>query len=629
MVFNRPIHSQSIALVNIRMANVVNFTTGELDFDSIATSLRNYMQYQTEFKDYNFQGSALSTLINLLAYNTHYNGLYDNFALNESFLDSAYKRESVVSHASLLNYIPRSAHGAIAKINVTIYDDRFNSTATTVTLPKYSVFTTNVDGVDYSFYTDSAIDLTRNNSSFSANDVIIRQGRYITLQRTYQGDSAQKFVLNGTNVDIDTVGVQVLHDQRLYTFTKADNILANTSESRVYFVSMTAHDQYQIEFGSGILGYSLSAGDTVYITYLATGDDPTVANGASVFNYQGTLSSLGFSSSAYMTITTTQRATGGAYPESTESIRSLAPKIFTTQDRCVTANDYRAMLLKNFENIRAINVWGGQDNNPPQYGKVFISIIPKSEQQLTTVEKNQILSILNTKKELTKLIEFVEPTYLYIAINCTVHYNSNNTTHTNNDIETIVRNAILNYGQQYLDDFGDVLRFSQLSDAIDSAEQSIVNNSTRIRLSIDVQPVYDNDYSYTVSINNAIYQPNSPSSSISSSGFYCTDGPENELCYLDDDPVNKTIRLYRRDANDNKVIIRANCGTVDYENGTFTIDNLNITAIDGGLLTFTINPSSYDVIGSLNQFAVIDNDQLVIDVINDATNSKYVQTTIK
>lgn len=611
------------------MANVVNFSTDELDFDSIAASLRNYLSYQTEFKDYNFQGSALSTLVNLLAYNTHYNALYDNFAVNESFLDSAYKRESVVSHANLLNYVPRSANGAIAKINVSVYDDQFNSTATSVTLPKYSVFTTSVNGVDCTFYTDSAYDLIRTNSTFTCNNIILRQGTYITLQRTYQGDSNQKFVLNGDNIDINTIGVQVLHNQQLYTFTKADNILANTSESMVYFLSMTSNDRYQIEFGSGILGYSLSAGDTVYITYLATGSDPTIANGASVFQYQGTLTNLGFSNVAYINITTIERASGGAYPESTESIRTLAPKIFTTQDRCVTANDYRAMILKNFENIRAINVWGGQDNNPPQYGKVFISIIPKNELQLTTLEKQQILNLLNSKKELTKLIEFVDSSYINVAITTTIHYNSNITTQTYNDIQTIVRNTIFNFGQQYLDDFGDVLRFSQLTEAIDNAEQSIINNTTQLRLSIDVEPIYNTDYNYNISFNNEIFQPNSPSDSVTSSGFYCTQGGENTVCYIDDDPINKCLRLYYRDINDNKIIINSNIGSIDYVKGTFSINNLNIIDLQSGTLTFTINPSSYDVIGSLNQFVLIDDTKLNVNVIDDATNHQYTQSSIK
>lgn len=611
------------------MANVVNFNTDQLDFDSIVTSLRNYLNYQTEFKDYNFQGSALATLINLLAYNTHYNGLYDNFALNESFLDTAFKRESVVSHANLLNYIPRSAHGATAVLNVSVYDDSFNSAATTVTLPKYSIFTTSVDGSEYTFYTDSAVDLIRNNSTFTANNVTIRQGTYVTLQREYRGDSMQKFVLNGTNIDIDTLGVQVLHNQQLYTFTRADNILANTSESMVYFLSMNGRDQYQVEFGSGILGYSLSAGDIVYITYLVCGDNVTAANGASKFSYQGTLTSLGFSNSAYMTINTTTRAYGGSQAESTESIRSLAPKIFTTQDRCVTANDYRAMIQKHFENIRGINVWGGQDNDPPQYGKVFISIIPKNELTLTNAEKQQILNLLDTKKELTKLVEFVDPEYLYITVSTTVHYNSANTTNTIADIETIVRNRILSFGEQQLDDFGDVMRFSQLSKAIDSSENSIVNNSTQIRLSIDIDPVYDTSYSYTANIHNQIYQPNSASDSILSSGFYCDQGGQDRICYIDDDPVNKTLRLFYRDANDRKVILNSNIGTVDYNNGIFTITELTVNNIVGGTWTFNINPASNDVIGSRNQFILIDSDTLTVEVIDDQTKTRYVQTSTK
>lgn len=612
------------------MSDAVNFPTNELDFDSIVASLRDYMQYQTEFKDYNFQGSALSSLINLLAYNTHYNALYDNFALNESFLDSAYKRESVISHANLLNYIPRSATGAKATINVSIYDDNFNSNATTVTLPKFSIFTTNVDGVDYTFYTDGAFDLIRTNSTFTATDITIRQGTYITLQRTYQGDSNQKFVLNGTNVDINTLAVQVLHNQRLLTFSKADNILANTSESLVYFLSMTSTGQYQIEFGSGVLGYSLNAGDVVYITYLATGNDPTAANGASNFQYQGTLTALGFSSNAYMQLTTTQRAQGGSLPESTESIRALAPKIFTTQDRCVTANDYRAMILKNFENVRAINVWGGQDNDPPEYGKVFISIIPKNEQQLTAYERKQIIALLNQKKEMTKLVEFADPEYLYINISTTVHYNSVNTTNSINDIESIVRNTIIDYGTSNLDEFGDVLRFSRLSDAIDSCEQSIVNNSTRVRLAVNVNPILDNTYSYTISVNNQIYQTNYPSECITSSGFYCKEsGETNRVCYIDDDPVNRVLRLYYRDDDDNKIIIKSNCGTVDYNTGTFVINDLTITNLVNGVWQFTVNPASYDVISSLNQFAMINSDQLTVEVIDDATNNRYQQTSIK
>jgi len=617
------------------MANAVNFTTSELDFDSIVNSLREYLNYQTEFKDYNFKGSALSTLINLLAYNTHYNGVYDNFAVNESFLDSAQKRESVVSHANVINYIPRSAKGAEAVVDIMIHDDDYDVLNTigegSLSIPKYSVFTTEVDGVDYTFYTDSTNTLTREGSIFTATGVHLRQGTFITLQRVYNGNSAQKFVLNGINVDTDTIGVQVLHDQNLYTFTRADNILANDGTSKVYFLSMTSDDHYQIEFGSGVLGYSLNAGDIVYITYLAVGNNPTACNGASVFSYQGQLSNFGgFSTSAVATVTTTQRAIGGAVAESTESIRMLAPKIYTTQDRCVTVADYKAMLLKNFDNIKAINVWGGEDNDPPEYGKVFISVIPNTDPTLSELEKNTILSILKDKKELTKIIEFVDPKYLSVNIESTVHYDSALTTNSEKDIEGIVRDTIISFGANNLQNFGDVLRFSQLSKEIDECEQSIVNNTTRLRLSADVEPVYDQSYSYTISLNNSIYQAAGPQECVLSNMFKCYEARQGELlCYIDDNPITKTLRLCYKDDNDNKVVLLNNCGTIDYENGVINITGLTITDLMSPSWTFTVNPSSYDVVGSVNQFTILNNSELVVHMVDDRVKPKYIQSSIK
>lgn len=610
------------------MADPINFSTSELDYDGIVRALRNYLSYQSEFKDYNFQGSALSTLLSVLAYNTHYNAIYDNFAINEAFLDSAHKRESVISHASLLNYVPRSAHGAEAIVNFTVYDSRFDSTLTSVTLPKYSVFTTSVNGTQYTFYSDSAYTLQRNNSTFTAAGVHLRQGTYITIQRTYDTDDYQSIVLDNTNVDTSTITVRVTSQQITYTFTRAENILDVDDTSRVYFLSTDSHGRYRIEFGSGILGYQLHAGDIIEVTYLAVGDNPTIANGASIFTYHDSLTALGFTNTASATVTTTQRASGGQNPQSTESIRFLAPKIFTTQNRCITANDYKSMIIANFDFVQAVNVWGGQDSDPPEYGKVLISIIPTNHGELTTYQKNSILTLLNAKKELTKLIEFVDPTYLNVAINTTVHYRSSLSSNTSVDIATIVRDAIKQYGNQQLSEFGSMIRFSQLSEVIDNAEDSIVSNTTKLTLSADITPVYNTSYTYTVTIGNPIYKTDGPTDNVSSSGFYCSDQGDDVVCYLDDDPSSGKLRLYKRGNNDEKIIIR-NCGTVDYDSGTITIDDINITSTSEGTLTITVNPSSYDVVTIRNQFAVIDDSQLTIDVIDDDQSATYVQTSIK
>lgn len=611
------------------MANAVNFTTGSIDYESIAAALRSYMQYQTEFTDYNFTGSALSTLINLLAYNTHYNSVYDNFALNEAFLDTAFKRESVISHASLLNYLPRSAQASSALISISITDTGFTSSVTDILLPKYSAFTTRIDDKTYTFYTDSHHVLKRQEgtTAFSCSDIVIKQGTYITMQKKYSGNAAQKFILENKNVDLSTLTVQVRHNEQLITFQKAENIIDIKSDSKVYFISTDGRGYYQIEFGSGMLGYSLSAGDMVYITYLSCGDQPMVANGASQFVYTKNPIALGFSSSAFMNVTAVSRASGGAYPEDTESIRVLAPKVFATQDRCVTVNDYRAILQSKVANIKSMNVWGGQDMVPPQYGKVFLCIIPKSNLKLTKKEKDEILNALQNHKEMTKLIEFVDPSFLKIIVDSTVHMNGRLTTQTSSDIETIVRNTILNYGEKTLTNFGSILRYSKLIDAIDNSDKSISNNSTKIRLAIDVEPYMDVDYTYVIEINNQIHRANYYSECVKSTGFYCKDKTDT-VCFIDDNPENGKLRLYYYDANDQKVFIRY-CGNVDYKTGRIEIVDLNVQELDKGDWTFTINPESNDVISRLNQFAMVDSQSLVVNVIDDSIMDRYQQTSIK
>ena len=609
------------------MADIVNFKTSDIDFDGIANALRNYLSYQTEFTDYNFQGSALSVLVNLLAYNTHYNTVYDNFAVNEAFLDSAYKRESVISHASMLNYIPRSAIAATAKVNLNVYDDSVLSNSTVV-LPKYSMFTSTIENKTYSFYTNSAYSFERSGSYYSINDVELKQGTYITIEREYTGDSAQKFVLDNDNVDIETLTVKVQQGVDISTFTRAENILDVTSDSKIYFLTMNSRGQYQIQFGSGMLGYSLSAGDIVYITYLNTADDPTAANGASSFVYQGTLQSLGFSTLARMTTSCTQRASGGTPAEDTESIRTLAPRVYCTQNRCVTASDYQSLLKKMYPNIKSISVWGGQDMVPPQYGKVFISIIPKDDLILSDIEKNKILDLLKDKKEITKLVEFYDPTYITILIESTVHYNSSKTTLTASDLATIVRATINDYGDRNLSEFGNVMRYSALTRDIDRCDPAISNNNTKIRLQMHVEPYLYTKSSYTIELNNPIYRPTAASESVKSTGFYCDEGGEDRLCYIDDEPVSGRLRLYWLDSDNKKVLIKY-IGTVDYKLGSITIDSLNVLSLSAGSWLFTFNPSSNDVVASKNQFAVIDNSQLVITMIDDDTSKTYQQIETK
>ena len=610
--------------------NPINFNTSALDFDGIVSNLRNYMNYQTEFKDYNFEGSALSSIINLLAYNTHYNVVYDNFALNESFLDSAYKRESVVSHANLINYIPRSAKASTAVVNILVYDPDYNDSYTgTRSIPAYSTFSANSNGTNLTFYNDATIPLEREGYYFYGRNVELKQGTYVTLEREYVGDQTQRFIIDSDYIDLSTLKVEVLRDGVTYAFNRAESIMGVDNTSRVYFVSMSSKGKYQIEFGSGMLGYSLNAGDTVFITYLITNDDPTIANGVSVFNYNGErLLNLGFSQKANIQTITTSRASGGEERETTESIRFLAPKVFTTQNRCITEQDYEYTLKHEFNNIRAIRVVGGQKLTPPQYGKVYISIIPKNGMQLTTADKNKIRKILEDKKQLTTLIDFLDPEYLYVIINSTIHFSSRKTTSSSADIQQKVRNAIVNYFDNNSGDFGKIIRFSDLSKTIDGCDSGINNNTTTIRLAVNIAANLNNVETYNIKINNKIYRPNYPQESVVSTGFYCSEVP-NRICYVDDNPIDQKLRLFYINENDEKVIVRT-CGTIDYVNGLINIETLTITELPSGQnITITINPMSNDVIGGNNQFTLVDQDKLVVKMIDDDKTLNYEQTQSK
>lgn len=610
------------------MSDIVNFTTKDLDYDSIVTNLRNFMRYQDEFTDYDFTGSALSTLINTLAYNTHYNGVYDNFAINESFLDSAVKRASVISHANLVNYTPRSATAATAEINITVFDDNIESQNKTFTLPGNSLFTTSIDGVQYSFCTESDIVFNKNFTTFTANNVVIKQGTVIKTQQTYNGGSNQKFVLYNNGIDIDTLKVQVLHGVDLYTFTRATDIIDIDNTSKVYFLTMNGNGQYQIQFGSGMMGFSLSAGDAVYISYLVT--DGSVANNAGGFVYAGTASTLGFSSSATMKVVCISKSAGGNDPEDTESIRLLAPKMYTVQNRCVTESDYQTIIKSLYGNAKSVKVWGGEKNNPPQYGKVFVSIIPKQGLLLSEAEKDIVLNIVDSRRVVgTGGVEIIDPAIINIHVNTTVYYDRNKSINTEQDIETMARNAILAYSDRNLGNFSSVMRFSQLSRVIDDCDGNLAvqNNSTRIQISSTIQPQFNTLIDYTLDMSNAIYKHKMASESVLSTGFYCTQG-KNKLCYIDDDPAVNALRLFYLN-EDNKKVVLQNAGTVDYSTGVLTIQGIEFTSLDGTELRFTIDPSSNDVITKQNQFAVISNSDLIVNAVSVTSDGSYVQVSNK
>lgn len=603
----------------------VNFNTANLDYDAIVEDLRNFLKYQKEFSDYDFTGSALTTLLNVLAYNTHYNNVYDNFALNESFLDSSVKRSSVVSHANLIGYIPRSAKSSKAIVDITVYDPESFDDNSVKYLPAYTQFTTTIDDVVYNFYNTESIVFTKNGSYYNIYNLKLVQGTLYHIEKAYTGDSRQKFVLEQPNVDTDSIEVAVWHGTIRENYRLAQNIIEIDENSKVYFMSLNGNDRYQIQFGNASMGYSLSNEDIVDISYMAC--DGTKTNGAKNFVLNSSPTSFGFSANSHITTKCVERSSGGQYPEDTESIRMLAPLLYTTQNRCVTSLDYQTTILSLFDNAKKVKVWGGQENDPPQYGKVFISIIPKDGLVLTEIEKESIREFLDQRKVETTLIEFVEPQILKVIIDSTVYFDGLRTRKSKEDIETAVRGTILKYGEDVLDDFGQILKYSQLSKAIDNTGDifAIENNSTRIRLSSTITPIYNLETSYYLNLNNAIYKPNVASGCISSTGFGCSKYP-NKICYIDDDPVTSVLRMYYLDDNNRKVVLES-VGTVNYTDGTIVINNLNVTHLYGAEWKFVFNPDSNDVITKHNQFAVIATEDLTVTALK--SNDKYVQVSSK
>ena len=578
----------------------------ELDFDLIKANLKTFLKGQSEFTDYDFEGSALSVLLDILAYNTHYNAIYTNLAVNEMFLDSARKRNSVVSLSKMLGYLPQSATAPSATVDVTV--TAVTGSPSSLTLPAYSAFFSSVDGVQYSFYSRDAITVVPISGVYTFNDVVITEGK--PLNFTYTAGAGVLYKIPNTNVDIDTltVRVQETSGSAAYTsYTLAENIAEVGATTRAYFLKEIDDGLYEVYFGDGIVGYKPANGNIVSLDYFTTNKD--AANGSRVFTYNGA------SLNGSVTVNTVSIADGGADAESIDSIKFNAPKNYSAQNRAVTADDYKVILPQVFANVESVNVWGGEDNNPPIYGKVFICIKPISGETLTNATKDSIKkTVLKGKNVVSIIPEIVDPQYLYIKLDTTVYYNPLATNNNEETIKTLVRQAISDYNAADLKKFDGMFRFSKLSRLIDTAEDSILSNISTLTLIRSITPSIGTSTSYVIRIENPIYSENVPENSVLSEGFI-VDGTA-ETVYLDDDGVGN-IRLFYYANASTKKYVNTNQGTVDYANGIITVNDINITYANNNKLTFTIKPQSNDVVSVRSQLVIIAEELMAVNAIAD------------
>jgi hypothetical protein len=582
----------------------------ELDFDAIKSNLKTFLQGQTEFQDYDFDGSGLSVLLDVLAYNTHYNGIYTNLAVNECFLDSASKRASVVSLAKMLGYMPRSASCATATVTATVTSP--TSSPATVTLPAMQPFTTSIDNVSYTFYNRSAVTTRAVGGTYTFTGLVLTEGA--PLQYRYTMTPGVRFIIPNANADLNTltVTVQQTSSSDLYeVYTRADTITEVTELSKIYFVKEIDDGLYEISFGNNNLGIALSNGNVVTLDYMVSSlEEP---NKSTAFVYGGVALAGG-----NLTVNATAAASGGAPSESIDEIKFNAPKYYAAQNRAVTPDDYKAIILKNFPEAQTISVWGGEDNNPPIYGKTYICIKPKEANKLTNLQKEFIKNnILESRNIVSITPEIVDPEFFNIKVTSFVYYNPRATTKTAAQIETLVKQSIMRYNDEELEKFDSVLRYSRLTKIIDETDPAITNNITRIMIRHPHEVKYNIASQYLLDLINPISQDGGKQGEVfASTGFYIPNS--EQLHFLDDDGLGN-IRLYYLNTNFEKVIVTPDIGTINYDTGSVVVRSLTIRAIDGAFFEWQVKPESYDVVSALNQIVQIDPTLLAVEAIADNT----------
>ena len=574
----------------------------ELDFDDIKNNLKTYMKNQTEFTDYNFEGSGLSTIIDLLAYNTHYLAMNANMAVNEAFLDTATLRSSVVSHAKTLGYTPRSARAPVAYVDVTL-----NSfTGGSATIAKGTKFTTKVNDSTYGFVVNSAQTISPVNGITRFVNLPIYEGTLVTAK--YTVDSAnldKKYMVTDARADTTTLKVSIqnsVSDTTLTTYSLATDISQVTKTSDVYFLQEVEDGKFEVYFGDGVVGSKPTDGNIVILEYIVTNKDK--ANGASVFS--GT--SVGGESD--ITVATLVSASGGAEPETMESIKYNAPLDYSSQGRAVTTQDYKTIVPQVYADTKAIQVWGGEDNNPPRYGQVYLAIKTQSGINLTQAQKDSIVKLLDGYNIASVRPTIVDPETTKLRLTSNVKFDSKSTTNTATSIETIVTNVLTTYNNSDLQNFDGVFRFSKLSRLIDASDNSILSNITTLKIEKTIKPVLNTSSQYILDYSNALYNPHSGHNAtmggiVVSTGF--TIAGNSNTIFIDDDG-NGNIRTYYLVGGTSRTYLNNTAGTVDYSTGLVTLPSLTITGTSNsdGTVSVVVQPKSNDVVPVRNQLLEID-----------------------
>jgi len=593
------------------MPNRVLTPVTELDFDGIKQNLKNYLSTTQEFSDYDYEGSGINILLDLLAYNTHYTAMYANMLASESFLDSAVLRKSIVSLAKNLGYVPNSKNAATATVSLT-----FGSTAgVPSSVPAGTVFTTTKDGSNYIFSTTESFEIDRTAVPYKCENITLRQGRYRTISYVYDPDSNRtKFEIPFANVDKDLTLIYVmgsLSDLGSADFNWRENtdFLDITPTSKVYFINENYRGNYEVSFGDGIFGQKPEKGNYIVVVFFET--DASLGNNIGIRD-TATSSSFTFTgiggNDFNATVTTVTPSSGGAERDSEEKIRYAAPKYYQSQNRTVTASDYESIVLREYTDAESVRVWGGDENDPPEYGKVFISILPKNTRVLSDAQKESLIkNVLDKKKIVTVQPEVVDVDYTYVLVECFGTYNSNAAFTSESSVRDSIRAAIVGYSNVALQVFNAPFRYSIVSRQVDLSSNTMVSNRISTKLMKKIVPVFGTS-NYKLSFDIALYHPVDGAASIVTTSVFKHRDEDNNVkdCFIEDDGYGR-LSIFTN-VGIEKILVKRNVGTIDYQTGKVNLVGFAPTS-SGKLpyIKFIVTPDQrFDIVPKRNQVLLVD-----------------------
>lgn len=574
------------------MATTSNDLT-TLDFETVKDNLKTYLKGQDLFKDYDFDASNISVLLDILAYNTNLNGFYLNMIANEMFLDSALLRDSIISHAKELNYLPRSFRSAQATINITLTDSSDNST---VLIPRGTTFTGRSNNKNFTFTTAENVQAgsTDVTNQFVANNVTIYEGDYVQDSYVTDNTSQPRFLITNKTVDTNSLKVIVIEDNGAVTLTyeKRDSLFGIGSQDKVFFLQAAENDTYEILFGDGVIGRQPKNNSIVLIEYRACNGE--LPNGLQVFTADDDVGSAVVS-----TVTTVTKASGGSIPETLESIKFNAPRAFTTQERVVTAQDYATLLKANFSEINDVAAFGGEEFDPPQFGKVIVSVDLKNTDLLPDSYREKYRQFIAPRSPLSIDPVFVKPDYLYLSIDTTVKYDISQTSLGVDDIKSLVVSSIQAFNENNLNGFNKTMRYSKMIAAIDNSQDSVISNDTIVKATQYLPLVQGERSSYKLDFAMALndtFGHRIKEQKVNESTTVMTDKFQfNGLtAHISDDGKGKLVVVCEPDQDEGDAIVLAEVGSIDYNSGVLILDDF-ATGDQKTQLKFTVVPKERDI----------------------------------